>query len=1145
MRTLGLLLAIGCAAAGAEAPLDLSGEWRFAIDRNDSGLAESWHARPLEGKVRLPGSLMVQRIGDPVTVDTKWIGGIVDKSYFTDAEYEPYRKPGNVKVPFWLQPETYYAGAAWYQREIEIPADWKGRRAVLSLERPHWETRAWIDGRCVGTNNALATPHDHDLGLLAPGKHTLTIRVDNRMVVDVGENSHSVSDHTQGNWNGIVGRVELRSTPPVWIDDVQVFPDAARKTARVRVTVRVARTDGAEGAPAGGVRCQVSGRRKGGRQPPVAADIAVAWTGDTGVADGELPLGPDAMPWDEFSPNLVELTATLSPVAGSSPLPASDSRSPTPLSHPPTPDSRPPTPDSPTPPSRLPTPHSPLPTPDSPLPPPDSRRLVFGLRDFAAQGTQFAINGRPVYIRGTLDCCIFPKTGHPPTDVAEWKRIIGVAKAHGLNLIRFHSWCPPEAAFAAADELGFYFHVEASSWANQSTTIGDGKPVDAWVIAETERILKAYGNHPSFVLMAYGNEPAGKNHKAWLAAYVDRFRARDPRRLWTSGAGWPELPENEWHCVPQPRIQAWGGGLKSRINAKPPETMTDYRDFIAARGVPVVSHEIGQWCVYPNFDEIAKYTGPLKPRNFEIFRDTLAANHMGDQARAFLMASGKLQALCYKEEIESALRTPGMGGFQLLDLHDFPGQGTALVGVLDPFWESKGYITPEEYARFCGPVVPLARMAKRVWTSGETFKAAIEIAQFGPAPITNGAVAWSLRDAAGAEVARGHSPARVLPVGLVQDAGAVEIDLKPLPTPARYRLVVSVGEIHGLGARGVAENDWDLWVYPPATPADPPAGVHVTASLDDAALAKLKAGGTVLLCVDGKRVKGDVAIGFSSIFWNTAWTRNQPPHTLGILCDPRHPVFASFPTESHSNWQWWELVHGSGAMVLDGLPPGLRPLVQPIDTWFKNRRLGLLFEAKAAGGKLVVCSMDLDGDLANRPVARQLRASLFAYLAGASFSPKVEVTPDQVRALVRDPRPLDGLGAVAKASSDQNGYEAARAIDGNPGTMWHSTWEPAPLRHPHALTVTLGKTVPVRGVTVLPRQDRNPNGNIREYEVFTSTDGTTWGEPAAKGSFDRSVKLKTVTFERPVAARAIRLVAKSGFENQPWAAVAEFDIVTE
>ena len=156
--------------------------------------------------------------------------------------------------------------------------------------------------------------------------------------------------------------------------------------------------------------------------------------------------------------------------------------------------------------------------------------------------------------------------------------------------------------------------------------------------------------------------------------------------------------------------------MQSRVNAKPPETMTDYRDFVEQhKNAPVVSHEIGQWCVYPNLDEMTKYTGLLKARNFEIFQDQLERNGMLNQAHDFLMASGKLQALLYKEDIESALRTPGFGGFQLLDLHDFPGQGTALVGVLDPFWDSKGYITAEQYRRFAGPIVPLARLERRIF----------------------------------------------------------------------------------------------------------------------------------------------------------------------------------------------------------------------------------------------------------------------------------------------------------------------------------------------------------------------------------------------------------------------------------------------
>ena len=645
---------------------------------------------------------------------------------------------------------------------------------------------------------------------------------------------------------------------------------------------------------------------------PAAAQKAVAWQVSGGACELEVPLRRDAKPWDEFSPDLQTLTVTLG----------------------------------------------------------ESRRTIrFGLRQFVARGTQFAINGRPVFIRGTLDCCEYPRTGHPPVEVAEWKRIIGICKAHGLNEIRFHSWCPPEAAFVAADELGFYFHVEASSWANQSTTLGDGKPVDKWLYAETDRILKYYGNHPSFVLMPYGNEPGGPHHAAWLAKWVSHYKVRDPRRLFTSGAGWPELPENQWHSRPNPRIQGWGQGLRSRINALPPETVSDYRDFINAHRVPVVSHEIGQWCVYPNFDEVKKYTGYLKPRNFDIFRDRLAEHHLLDRAHDFLMASGKLQALCYKEEIESALRTPGMAGFELFDLHDFPGQGTALVGILDTFWEEKGYIKAAEFRRFCNNTVIIARLKKRVFSNDETLRAEIEAAHFGPQPLGDVSLTWRLVADNGAVKVGGKLPAQTVPIGNGRRIGSIAVDLDQFAVPAHYKLVLGFGGLP-------IENDWDLWIYPqtskPAT-----TDVAVVQTLDDKALAALRAGGKVLLVADPAHVrdakKDPVGMGFSSIFWNTAWTGRQPPTTLGILCDPTHPALAGFPTEFHSNWQWWYLVTRARPMIIDDLPPQLKPVVSVIDDWFTARRLGLVFEAKVDGGKLMVSSIDLRSELPGNPVARQLR----------------------------------------------------------------------------------------------------------------------------------------------------------------------------
>ncbi|HXY40675.1 MAG TPA: glycoside hydrolase [Vicinamibacteria bacterium] len=948
-RLLRVLVAIAALIAGSvveagvegQASLSLAGTWRFELDREDRGLVEGWgEGRVLAGEIALPGTLQAQGFGDEVGVDTPWTGQIVDRSFFTSPRYAPYRQPGQVKVPFWLQPDRHYVGPAWYQREVVVPPSFAGRRLVLHLERPHWQTLVWLDDRLVGSNDSLSTPHEHDLGTaVVPGPHRLTVRVDNRLVVDVGVNSHSVSDHTQGNWNGIVGMIELRASSPVWVDDLQAYPGLEHRSVRLRA--RIGNATGAAGE--GRLRVSVE-PRNGAYDVRPSTELGVRWDAGGGALSAELPLGAAASTWDEFRPALYRLTADLEGPAGR-----------------------------------------------------DVRQVPFGLREVTTRGTQFVINDRKAFIRGTLECAIFPRTGHPPTDVASWKRIVGIAKAHGLNAIRFHSWCPPEAAFVAADELGFYYQVEVASWANSSTRLGVGLPIDDWLYRESDRILKAYGNHPSFLLMPYGNEPAGRDRE-FLAAWVEHYRQADPRRLYTSASGWPEIPENQFHVSPGPRIQAWGEGLRSRVNARAPETRSDYRDYVGARTVPVISHEIGQWCAYPNLAERAKYTGPLKAKNFDIVADSLAAHGMADQAQAFLQASGKLQALLYKEEIESALRTPGMGGFELLDLHDFPGQGTALVGVLDAFWDSKGYVTADAYRRFCNATVPLVRLDRRVFTSDETLRADLEVAHFGAAPITSARPEWRLLDASGRTLRQGVLPARELPVDNGTPLGRLELRLAGLPVPARYRLEVA------LGGTPFA-NDWDVWVYPKHVDTAVPPSVRFVHELDDAVERQLQGGARVVLAIAPDRLRGDeagkVELGFSSIFWNTAWTGRQAPHTLGILCDPGHPALAGFPTESHSNWQWWYVVSRAGAMILDGLPAGLRPTVQVIDDWFTNRRLGLVFEARVGRGRLLVTSVDLERGLDRDPVARQLRRALLRYAAGERFAPLAEVRADEVRRLMR------------------------------------------------------------------------------------------------------------------------------------------------
>jgi hypothetical protein len=396
--------------------------------------------------------------------------------------------------------------------------------------------------------------------------------------------------------------------------------------------------------------------------------------------------------------------------------------------------------------------------------------------------------------------------------------------------------------------------------------------------------------------------------------------------------------------------------------------------------------------------------------------------------------------------------------------------------------------------------------------------------------------------------------------------GNVSIDLKQLPAPACYKLVVAVER--GLQAASASEplaatrrsssntarqlrfeNDWDFWVYPSQVSVDVPPGVTVAHELDSQTLATLNLGGRVLLLIPPARVApdkklGKVALGFSSIFWNTAWTGRQPPHTLGILCDPKHPLFAEFPTESHSNWQWWYLIRHGGAMILDELPPKLRPTVQVIDDWVTARRLGLVFEGKLGEGRLLVCSVDLEHELEGDPVRRQFRHSLLRYMASNRFAPKHAVTAEQIRGLIAAPTTLHRVGVRSfSANSEEPGYEPGRAVDGDAQTFWHTAFTSEQPGFPHEFVLRFDHPIELTGFSALPRQDGNHNGWIKDYAFHVSMNGRDWGEQVSRGTFTEDEGVKTVRFDKAVTARYVRLMALSGFDQQPFASLAEFDVI--
>jgi hypothetical protein len=615
----------------------------------------------------------------------------------------------------------------------------------------------------------------------------------------------------------------------------------------------------------------------------------------------------------------------------------------------------------------------------------DTLEDTFGYRELEVAQGSFKLNGHPIFLRGNLNCASFPLTGAPPTTTTEWEKIMGTAKAYGINHLRFHSWCPPKAAFQVADALGLYLQVELPHW---STEVGADRYATAFLEREASRILCDYGNHPSFLFMTLGNELEGDVDL--MGQMVGEFKAQDPRHLYAATSFSFQGPKGIWPLmdddfyITQWTEKGWVRG-QGIFNDEPPTFNKGYTENIDYLELPIISHEIGQYAVYPDLSEIDKYTGVLSPKNFMAIKKDLEQKGLLELAPQFTQASGKLAALLYKEEIERALKTPGFDGFQLLQLQDFPGQGTALVGLLNAFWQSKGIITANEFRQFNSELVPLLRFGKAVYQDGERFNGCIDIANYFK-DLHNQEIEWIVTDDQGTVWATDTLTVDYMAMGTQKGLGIIDLALS---VKKATQLTIQVGL-----KDSPYINSWPIWVYPRHEGKEP-QDIVVTADIETA-LAALDQGGRVLLSPPKESLVG-VDGRFVPVFWSPVHFPDQPA-TMGILCDPKHPALGKFPTQSHTNWQWWELLKNSKSIDLGKM--GVDPIVRVIDNFVTNRSLGNLFEAKVGKGRLVFSSIDLMTDLQNRPVARQLRYSLFSYMKGGVFDPKKEVSKMALRVLV-------------------------------------------------------------------------------------------------------------------------------------------------
>lgn len=805
-----------------------------------------------------------------------------------------------------------YMGMAWYQREFTIPKEWAGKVVRLRLERCHWETTVYVDGNSVGSDERLSTPNVFDLTRVAtPGVHTLTLCVDNRLKYPMDQWAHGTTEYTQTNWNGVVGEMVLEAKEPCHLRRVDIYPDVERKSVRVRAAVP-----------------QLGGGQKGSLQLKVrdadgrivasrVVEIDSLLTKD--AVETTLAMGRQVNLWDEFTPYLYTLDASLQV----------DGRA-------------------------------------------DTTSLRFGMRRVEQGRHHIRLNGRDIHLRGVLDCAVFPLTGYPSTSVGDWKRIFRTVRSYGMNHVRFHSWCPPEAAFVAADELGLYLQVELPMWIKD---VGRYPARRDFFEREMYAVLDAYGNHPSFILMCNGNENEGNFDV--LEDLVRKGRAYDDRHLYSASTARTHTPSDQYYVS---HVTSKGG---ITVYEGVPWTNWD-KNAESDIDVPVIAHETGQRCMYPDFAEMSKYTGVLEARNFEVFRERLTRNGMLAQADDFFRATGAHTVLQYKEVNESLLRSSRSGGFQLLGLADFPGQGSAFVGILDAFWEDKGLVSPEKFRESCAPVVLLARLPKRTFLPEETLDVEFDLYHFGPEALKGKAMQWTLADEDGHVVGKGALKQKTVQPSTVDSLGRVSCPLAAVTKACKLTLKARLGDVR---------NEWDIWVYP--NPADTPAAGFVYATAwDESAKAALEAGRSVLLIPEKPQGRKTY---FASHFWNPIMF-DWDPMIVGTLIDAAHPAFADFPTASYADWQWWDVLNHATAMELNELR-NLTPVIQSIDTYEHNRKLGIAFEANVGKGRLFVLQVNDLQKTESLPAMRQLLYSVKRYVASDRFSPSATLQPYELDAL--------------------------------------------------------------------------------------------------------------------------------------------------
>lgn len=888
-----------------------------------------------------------------------------------------------------------YEGEARISRKITVP-DYGTDRLFVLAERAR-ALRLLVDGEAcaVFRQGTLSTPYIFELTGAAPGEHEFTFLSDNSypgMPKAAICYSSAATDETQTNWNGILGECSMYTRPQNFIDSLRVYPRAVKKEEKNKaggyvLDVCVELAPGAKKVYKDAKIILQSEALAAGELEDTQTLTEIISYSREGLAEAgtdkeenpktmeiwfrDLPLRENVKLWDEDEGNLYEMAVTLD-----NGMSAEDKGGST-----------------------------------------AECRTRFGIRSFGDNGSgRLALNGRAIFLRGEANCAEYPETGHPPMTIPEWKEMLLKYRSYGINFVRFHSHCEPEAAFAAADELGMLLQPELSHW----------DPKDAFGTEESYRyyraelvdLLKTYANHPSFVMLTLGNELQAQDEgRGRMRELVRTAKRMDPTRLYANGSNafYGEEgcdPESDFYTSQSCKdvvIRGTFSGMRGYLNENYPSADRTYDEAMAEirkeYQKPVFSFEVGQFEVLPDFEELESFQGISDPVNLKLIKKRVEERGLLPTWEKYVEATGELSRLAYREEIEAAMRTRELSGISLLGLQDFPGQGTALVGMMNSHLEPKPYdfARPERFREFFQECRILVKLPHYTYEAGERLIAEVEAANFGKGNI-EGVFCWTLAGKKSVSENGNCEPAEIKSKNTViatgedteiticrpgsyTEVGSLDIPLDFVEKNTALTLKVRIGD---------SISAYPIWVYRKTTPVCP-ENVYETRAFDVKTREILQNGGRVYLSPDADKesLPNSIKTQFTTDFWSVGTFADQEGG-MGQLIDTEHPIFKEFPTDFHTDWQWW-IMATKRAVIL---PHPMKTIITEMDSYAFLRPMAQMIEFRCLKGKVLLSTMELHKSQ-QYPEVRALQASIYTYLSGENFEPAEEITEEELSMLVR------------------------------------------------------------------------------------------------------------------------------------------------